>query len=158
MKFAYESFILRRFADGRIFFVNPKMPFEYFIDCFHNEQPFFLVSMLEDGRIAITPNALVIPFNFLQAGFWPRELFPTGYEYVAIKNGSYPLIVTAHPITAIEQWFRKFEKLVSAFAKETLAEFVTSSGEMLPLDFERIEKFEKTPAMSENFPRRPVGV
>lgn len=153
MKFAYEPFILRRFADGRIFYVSPKMPFEFFIDCFQNELPFFLVSMLEDGRIAITPNSFVIPFNFLQAGYWPRELFPMGWEYVTFKNGTYPLIVTAHPVATIDEWFRKFEKLVISFAKETLAEFVATSAEILPLDF---EKLEKAPSQFET--RRPIPV
>jgi hypothetical protein len=131
------------------------MPFESFIDCFKYEQPFFMVSTLEDGRVAITPNALVIPYNFLQAGYWPRELFPTGWEYVAIKNGTYPVIMTAHPVASIDEWFRKFDKLVASFAKETLSEFVTTSAEFLPLD---IEKYEKTPAYAETLPRRPVNV
>lgn len=142
MKFEYEPYILRRFADGRVFFVSPKMPFELFIDCFQNEQPFFLVSQLEDGRLAITPNALVMPYNFLQAGFWPRDLFPSGWEYVTIKNGTYPLIMTAHPIVKADEWFRKFEKHVISFAKETLSEFIITSAEILPLD---IENFEKVP-------------
>ena len=143
MKFAYEPFVLRRFADGRIFYVSPKMPFEFFIDCFQNEQPFFLVSMLEDGRLAITPNAMVMPYNYLQAGYWPRDLFPAGWEYVTIKNGTYPLIVTAHPIATIDDWFKKFEKMVTSFAKETLSEFITSSPEFLPLEMEKFEKHER---------------
>ena len=150
MKFAYDPFVLRRFADGRIFYVNPKMPFEYFVDCFQHEQPYFLVSTLEDGRLAITPNAMVMPYNYLQAGYWPRDLFPLGWEYVTIKNGTYPLIVTAHPVASIEEWLKKFEKLVSAFAKETLSEFITSCAEILPLEIEKIERVEKTPRRAVN--------
>ena len=144
MTFAYEPFVLRRSADGRIFYVSPKMPFEFFVDCFQNEQPFFLVSSLEDGRLAITPNALVMPYNFLQAGYWPRDLFPLGWEYVTTKNGTYPLIVTAHPVGQIEDWFRKFEKLVTAFAKETLAEFITTSAEIFPLEMPEFERKTRT--------------
>lgn len=155
MKFTYEPFIQRRFAEGRIFHVNPKMPFEAFVDCFIAEQPFFLVSLLEDGRLAITPNAIVMPISLFVNGYWPKDLFPAGWEYVTVKNGTYPLILTAHPVGRIDEWFRKFEKHVSAFAKETLAEFITSSAEFFPLEFEKLEKiesFQRTPV------RQPINV
>ncbi|HUN82407.1 MAG TPA: hypothetical protein VMV81_12965 [Phycisphaerae bacterium] len=145
MKFAYEPYILRRFAENRILFVNHKMPFDCFVDCFHNEQPFFIVSMLEDGRITFLPNPMIIPINLFTTGFWPRDLFPQGWEYVTIKNGIYPAIMTAHPVAKMDEWFRKFERLVMAFTKETLSEYITSSGEFFPIDYERFEKIEKIP-------------
>jgi hypothetical protein len=143
MKYNYEPFVLRRFADRRIFLVNPKMPFEFFADCFYAEQPFFLTFQLDDGRIATIPNPTVMPLQLLGNGYWPRDLFPTGWEYVTFKNGNYPVIVTAHPVAKYDEWFRKFERLVAAFCKETIAEFITTGGEFLPLEE---EKFEKAPA------------
>ena len=136
MQYAYEPYILRRSADGRIFFVNAKMPFEYFVFCFQNEQPFFMISQLEDGRIAITPNAMCIPWNLQQAGYWPQDLLPKGYEYVTMKHGTYPVIISAHPLPSFEEWYRSFVGCVDAFAKETLEEFVGTSHELRPLQFE----------------------
>lgn len=144
MQFIYDPFVLRRAAGGRIFFVNSMMPFEYFINCFQAEQPFFLVSQLEDGRVAITPNVTFIPFNPLQAGYWPQNLLPYEWEYVTMKNGTYPLIISAHPVTKFDEWFRKFEACVTPFAKKTLAEFVATSPEFLPLELgHKFEKFEQ---------------
>lgn len=140
MRYAYDPFVLRRFADGRIFFVNPRMPFEFFLDCFQTENPLFLISELEDGRIAITPNAWVVPHDMLTAGFGPRDLLPTEYEYVTIKRAMYPLIITAHPVKNTLDWFRKFEMKVKPFAEQTLCEFVTASFETVPLQFKK--KFE----------------
>jgi hypothetical protein len=132
MQFIYEPFVMRRFAEGRIFFVSPKMPFEFFLDCFQYEHPFFIVSQLEDGRVAITPNTMVIPQYLLQAGFGPQDLLPSDFEYVTIKNANYPVIITAHPITQIDMWLKKFEKFVKPYGKQTLSDFITSA-EFLPL-------------------------
>ncbi len=137
MQYAYEPYIVRRTAEGRIFFVSSRMPFEYFIYCFQNETPFFLVSQLEDGRVAITPNVMCIPWNLLQAGFWPQHLLPTGYEYVTIKHGTYPVIISAHPLPNFEDWYRSFVRCVEPFAKETLDQFVASSCEFLPVQAEK---------------------
>ena len=134
MQFIYEPFVMRRFAEDRIFFVSPKMPFEHFLDCFQYEHPFFLISQLEDGRVAITPNAFVFPFNKLQAGFCPQEFLPTEYEYVTLKNANYPVIITAHPVPQVDLWLKKFERLLKPFVKQTLFDFVTTS-EVLPLKF-----------------------
>jgi hypothetical protein len=155
MKFAYEPFILRRFAENRIFLVNAKMPFEYFINCFLIEHPFFLVSVLDDGRLAITPNPVVMPVSLFQTGYWPIDLFPTEYEYVTIKNGTYPLVLTAHPVLRIDDWFRKFEKTVTYFAKETLAEFFAGPRELLPIEFEKPEKLPEKLAKTQT---KTVGV
>ncbi len=137
MKFAYEPFILRKLADERIYLVNPKMPFEYFVDMFFVERPFFLVSVLDDARVAITPNPMVVPLNLFQTGYWPTDLFPNEWEYVTIKNGTYPLILTAHPIAKFEEWLKKFEKTVLFFTKETLADFVNTPKEFIPLEIEK---------------------
>ena len=134
MQFLYEPFIIRRGAEGRIFYVNAKMPFEYFVNCFQAEQPFFLVSQLDDGRVAVTPNATFIPLNMLQAGYWPQELLPTGYEYVTMKNGSYPVIISAHPIANFEEWFKLFTRCVEPFAKQTLQEFVGTTSSFKPVE------------------------
>ena len=136
MRYLYEPFVLRRAAEGRICFVSPKMPFEYFIQCFQAEQPFFLLSQLEDGRLAITPNTMFIPWNVLQAGHGLWNLLPNEVEYVTMKNGSYPLIITAHPIANPEEWFRKFERSVIPFAKQTLWEFVSGTYEFQPVECE----------------------
>ena len=143
MKFVYEPFILRRFAEGRVFFVNYKMPFEHLIECFYDEQPFFIVGQQDDGRIFAVPNPMVMPLSYFAFGFWPRDLFPQGWEYITFKNGIYPVIMTAHPVAKMDDWFRRFERLVLAFSKETLAEFITTAGESLPLEFERFEKFQQ---------------
>jgi len=137
MQRIYDPYVLRRMADGRIFHVNPTMPFEYFLDCFQQEQPFFMVSQIEDGRIAITPNAIVLPQNFLQAGHGPQDLLPRECEYVTIKDSTYPVIVTAHPVNNVNGWLTTFERWVQPFVKRPLAEFLTSSPESMPLDFER---------------------
>lgn len=133
MKYQYEPFILRRFGGNRVFFVNATMPFEMYMDCFYNEQPFFLVSWLDDGRIAIVPNASVIPLNVIRDGFWPHDLFPSGFEYVTMKDGTYPVLITAHPVAQFEDWLKKFEGCVSSFAQLTLADFVKGSFEFKPL-------------------------
>jgi hypothetical protein len=136
MWYCYEPFVLRRFAENRIFVVNPKMPFEMFIDCFYCEHPFFLVSCLDDGRVAVTPNPTVVPLSSFQGGRWPCDLFPSEWEYVAIKNETYPVIVTAHPVAQFDEWCKRFEKKVYYFAKETLASFISGSKEFLPLELE----------------------
>jgi hypothetical protein len=136
MQYAYEPYVLWRRAKGRIFCVNPNIPFEFSMFCFQKEQPFFLVSSLEDGRVAITPNAMCIPWDLHQTGFWPQDLLPTGYEYFTIKNGTYPVLVSAHPIQNFEEWYRKFERCVEPFAQQSLMEFVTSSYERLPVHLE----------------------
>lgn len=141
MLHVYDPYILRRACDGRIFYVNAKMPFEFFVNCFQAELPFFLVSQLEDGRVAITPNVMFIPWNLLQAGYWPQDLLPTGYEYVTIKNGTYPVIISAHPLMNFEEWFRAFERCVEPFAKQSLTEFVLTTGEYVPVELRR-EPFE----------------
>ncbi len=148
MKFAYDPFVLKRFAEGRIFFVNATMPFEFFLDCFRFEQPFFLVSQLEDGRIAIVPNAMCIPLNLFQFGFWPEDLFPKDFEYVTMKKGMYPVILTAHPVNNYNEFFRFFERNISNFAKTTLSEFISGAYDFLPLKefktFADTEKFKET--------------
>ena len=135
MQFAYEPFILRRTACKRVFFVNAQMPFEFFLSCFQFEQPFFLVSQLEDGRVAVIPNYMCLPWNFAQTGFWPEGLLPKGIEYVTMKKGTYPVIISAHPLNNFEEWFRAFKTCVEPFAKQTLFDFVTSSYEFEPVHF-----------------------
>ncbi len=139
MQYVYEPFILRRAAEGRIFFVAPKMPFEYFVYCFQNERPFFLASQLEDGRVAVTPNAMFIPLNLLQAGYWPQDLLPAGFEYVTMKNGNYPVIISAHPVTNFDEWTKMFFKCVEPFAKQSLQEFISSTTQ-----FKRVELTRET--------------
>jgi hypothetical protein len=134
MKYTYEPFVIRRMAEGRMFFVNPQMPFERSLDCFHTEQPFFLVSQLNDGRIAITPNAAVIPPATFQAWFGTQNLLPTESEYVALR-GAYPFVMTAHPVTKSEEWLRKFERGVTGFAKQTFAECASCSHDFIPLKY-----------------------
>ena len=133
MKYAYEPFILKRFAEGRLFHVNPNMPFEFFLDCFRFEQPFFMIAQLDDGRIAITPNAMCIPLNLVQAGYWPQGLFPSQIEYVTMKQGLYPVIMTAHAVQDFNEWVMQFEKSVLGFPKQTLKEFISTTFEVLPL-------------------------
>jgi hypothetical protein len=135
MTYTYEPFVMRRLADDKIFLVSPKMPFEQFIDCFFFERPYFLLSVLDDGRLAITPNIAALPLNLLQ-GFFPLDLFPTGWEYVTVKDETYPVILTAHPVVNYEEWIKKFEKNVQLFAKETLAEFILGCKELLPIQVE----------------------
>lgn len=146
MQFAYEPYVLWRRANGRILFVNANMPFEYFINCFQTEQPFFLISRLDDGRIAITPNAFCIPSSLHETGFWPQHLLPAGYEYVTMKHGTYPVLVSAHAVTDFEDWYRAFEMCVDSFAKQTLMEFIASSYEYLPVKVEaKFTKKESVP-------------
>ena len=137
MQHIYDLFVLRRGPEGRIFTVSPKMPFEYFIQCFQYEQPFFVVSQLEDGRVAITPNVSFIPFNLLKAEYWPQDLLPRNYEYVTMKKETYPVIMSAHPIARFDEWLRSFQTCVGSFAKQSLAEFVATSPEFLPLELGR---------------------
>ena len=68
--------------------------------------------------------------------FLQMDLLPNECEYVTIKNGSYPLIITAHPVSNFDEWFRKFERNVVPFAKQSLWDFVGSTYEFLPLEFE----------------------
>lgn len=133
MKYVYDPYILKRQAEGRVFFVNATMPFECFLDCFRFEQPFFLVSQLDDGRIAIIPNSMCIPLNLLQVGYWPHDLFPQDFEYVTLKNGIYPVIMTAHPVKNFQEWFVLFERNIVSFAKMSMSEFLTTSFEFTPL-------------------------
>lgn len=139
MTYIYEPFIMRRLAGDKIFLVSPRMPFEQFIDCFHFERPFFLISVLEDSRLAITPNITALPLN-LQQGFFPLDLFPTGWEYVTVKDETYPVILTAHPVLNYEEWIKKFEKNVLLFCRETLTEFVLGCKEFLPIHMEQTSK------------------
>jgi hypothetical protein len=139
MQYVYDPYIIRRTSEGRIFLVNAKMTFEHFVWCFQNEQPFFMVSQLEDGRVAITPNATFIPLNLLQAGYWPQDLLPADQEYVTLKQGTYPVIISAHPVANFEDWYRRFTRCVEPFAKQTLDEFVSSTG-----DFKSIELMSGT--------------
>ena len=133
MRFPYNPFVLQRLAEDRIFFVNPNMPFEFFLDCFQVEKPFFIVALLEDGRIAITPNIMVIPKAILQNLEGPFDLLPTDCEYVTMRDGTYPVIITAHPVENVRHWLLKFERWVEPFARQTLAEFVRTACEPQPL-------------------------
>jgi hypothetical protein len=141
MRYVYDPFVFRRMAEGRFFFVNGNMPFEYFVLCFQMEKPFFLVSQIEDGRLAIIPNIAFIPWNYKLAE-GPLDLLPDEFEYVTMK-GTYPVILTAHPLPNIEEWLRKFERKVTPFAKMTLTEFVAACHEFFPLEFKKFERFEK---------------
>jgi hypothetical protein len=134
MKYTYEPFVIRRMAAGRMFFVNPQIPFERSLDCFQAEHPFFLVSQLDDGRIAITPNATVIPPSTFQGWFTAQNLLPTETEYVTLR-GAYPFVMTAHPVIKTEEWLRKFERCVTGFAKQTFAEFACCSHDFTPLKY-----------------------
>jgi hypothetical protein len=147
MRFLYEPFILRRVAEGRILFVSPRMPFEFFVHCFQAEQPFFLISQLEDGRLAITPNTMFIPWNLEQGAF--NDLLPTDIEYVTMRNATYPVLLTAHPIVNLEEWFRKFERLVAPFARQTLSEFVASAHEFMPIEVEPKNKVKVRQPLAE---------
>jgi hypothetical protein len=139
MTYTYEPFVTRRLADGKIFVVSSRMAFEQFIDCFFFERPYFLLSVLDDGRMAITPNIAALPLNLLQ-GFFPLELFPSGWEYVTIKDETYPVILTAHPVVNGEEWIKKFEKNVQLFVRQTLADFVLGCKELLPIQIETAYK------------------
>ncbi len=154
MQHVYDPFIFRRMAEGRIFWVNASMPFEYFLDCFQYERPFFCVSHLDDGRIAITPNSMFLSLDYLQGGYGPRDLLPSEYEYVTVKNGTYPLIITAHPVTNVENWLGKFERWVRPFAKQTLSEFARGSFDFQPLKIPA--KFE-TPVRTARTEVAPVN-
>lgn len=145
MSYPYETFVLRKLANERIFVVNAKMPFENFIDCFYLAHPFFMVSTLDDGRVVVTPNPTVVPLSLFQAGLWPRDLFPTEWEYVTIKDETYPVIMTAHPVPKFDEWLRLFEKNVIRFAKETLVEYINTSKYFLPLllETENYKKYTK---------------
>jgi hypothetical protein len=144
MRFQYEPYVMRRFDEGRIFFVSAQMPFEFYFHCFQAEQPFCLISQLEDGRIAIVPNAMFLPWNVLQGGRGPLDLLPSEFEYVTMKDGLYPLIITAHPVTNVDEWLRTFERRFTPFLKQTLWQFVSSAYELMPLKpYKKFEKFEK---------------
>ena len=133
MQFVYDPFIVRRIAEGRIFICNSKMPFELFVDCFYREQPFFLVSQLEDGRVSIIPNMMFFPKKIDLVGFGSWNLLPTECEYVTIKNGTYPLILTAHPVKEFDVWLRKLQTQLVTFARQSLWEFIDSTMEFEPL-------------------------
>lgn len=141
----YEPFVIRRMAEGRIFFVNGQMPFEGFLDCFQEEHPFFMVWQLDDGRIGIMPNATIIPPASVRAGFAPEGLLPSEVEYVTLNNCPYPVIITAHPLAKVDVWLRNFERFVTGFARQTLATFVTSFFDFTPLKIQR-ESTIRTPA------------
>ena len=145
MKYMYEPFILRRFAEGRVFFVNPDMPFEHFMSCFQFEQPFFLISQLEDRRIAITPNSQILPQYLLHTGFGLQELLPRDFEYVTLKDATYPVIITAHPVPDVDLWMNQFQRWVKSFSKQTLSDYVTTCRDFIPLKKEtwKKEKFEE---------------
>ena len=133
MQLAYKPYVMRRLAEGRVFFVNQEMPFECVLDCFQAEQPFFVVSQLNDGRIAVTPNTFVIPHNYLQAGHRPEALLPAEVEYVTMRECTYPIIISAHPVNNVDEWLRRFERLVVGFARQSLGDFITSSWDFIPL-------------------------
>lgn len=135
MQHAYEPFVIRRMAERRVFNVNAKMPFEFVLDCFQAEQPFMLVSQLDDGRIAITPNIHAIPQAAWQPGLHSHDLLPTECEYVTMA-GTYPMIMTAHPVTKTDEWMSKLEKRVRHTSKQTLADVVSSSIERIPVPME----------------------
>ncbi|MHC5026802.1 MAG: hypothetical protein ACYTGR_08605 [Planctomycetota bacterium] len=145
MQRIYDPFVMRRFAEGRIIFVNSQMPFEFFVNCFTDEKPFFIVSQLFDGRIAITPNTMFIPQNFqtlLQGGHAPQQLLPNEFEYVTMKDSTYPLIITAHPVARVDEWLRNFERWVKPWAQQTLEGFVAGyTSEFTPLFEDKKEKF-----------------
>lgn len=134
MRYIYDPFVMRRMAEGRIFCVTPQMPFEYFVYCFQAEKPFFFVTQLEDGRISIVPNVTFIPWNLFQTGYWPQDLLPEGCEYVTMRDGSYPVILSAHPVNNYEQWLGKFVRCVDAYAKQTLGDFINMPHELHALD------------------------
>ncbi|MHC5002668.1 MAG: hypothetical protein ACYTJ0_06060 [Planctomycetota bacterium] len=144
MRYLYEPYVFKRMAEGRVFFVNSAMPFEFSLQCFQFELPFFLVSQLDDGRLAITPNAMFFSGKFPYIGFGPMELLPKDFEYVTMKDALYPFILTAHPIANVEEWFRKFERFVKPFARQSINEFVTTFREFQPLEVEK-KKFVKEP-------------
>ena len=98
---------------------------------------------------------MVIPWNLLQAGYWPQDLLPQGYEYVTMKHGTYPVIVSAHPLPSFDEWYRRFVKCVDSFAKETLGEFVTRQMEYLPVQFEE-KPIKAAYAKETGFPREKV--
>ncbi len=54
-----------------------------------------------------------------------------------MKNGTYPVIISAHPIAAFEEWFRGFQRCVEPFAKQSLADFVSSTTEFRPVELTR---------------------
>jgi hypothetical protein len=92
--------------------------------------------------VAIVPNAMCIPWNLLQSGYWPQDLLPSGFEYVTIKQGTYPVIVSAHPLPSFEEWYRSFGRCVESFATQSLASFLSASREFLPVRFEGRERRE----------------
>jgi hypothetical protein len=147
MQFPYEPFILKRMAEGRIFQASPKMPFESFLNIFQTERPYFVVSQLEDGRVAITPNASCVPQNFFLQG--PHEFLPDGYEYVTIKDATYPLIITAHPVP-LDEWLVKFDRWVKPWVNQTLAEFINTSRGLTP-----VKEYGRLDAMRQGFARQP---
>lgn len=133
MRAQYEPYVLRRLANGRLFFVNHTIPFELSADCFGWENPFFLVSQLPDGRMVITVNPTVISYAALLNGQGVSELLPANHEYVTLRRGIYPVIMTAHPVTNVNEWLQCFEKTVRSLATQTLGEFVGTFGEFIPL-------------------------
>lgn len=148
MRYQYEPYILRRFAEGRIFQVSPGMPFEYFVNCFQIEQPSFLVAMLNDGRLAITPNTAFVPWSVLRGGYGEFDLLPADCEYVTLKDATYPLIVTAHPVKDFDKWLRDFSRWVVPFGKQTLEDFLAASHEYQPFRFERQERATRKSEMA----------
>lgn len=146
MQRTFEPFVVRRLADGRVFFVNQNMPVENVLDCFQVEHPFFMVAQLEDGRLAITPNSSIIPQNYLQADHRSEDLLPANVEYVTMRTGTCPIIITAHPVNNVDEWLRTFERLVTAFAKQSFGRFVTASRDYVPLGARETVSSRGTPA------------
>jgi hypothetical protein len=72
----------------------------------------------------------------LHAGYGPRDLLPTEYEYITLKDCNFPVMITAHPVKDAPAWFSRFERFVNAFVKQTLAQFVAGSVERIPVRFE----------------------
>ena len=139
MRYMYEPYILRRFAEDKIFFVNSTMPFEYFVQCFQMEFPFFLVTQFEDGRLAISPNTNFIPWSVLKDGEGLLAILPREFEYVTMKKGTFPFILTAHPVMNVDEWLKKFARFVATFTKQTVAEYI-AGYEFRPFERELTKK------------------
>jgi len=50
------------------------------------------------------------------------------------------VIVTAHPVADFGDWCHQFEKNVLRFGMETLADYITGSKVVLPLEYEKVSK------------------
>jgi len=61
-----------------------------------------------------------------------------------MKKGTYPLLLTAHPVSNPNEFFSYFERTISSFAKTTLWEFVSTSYEFMPLkEFKGVRDFRE---------------